>query len=109
MRLLLDENLPKRLKRDLSEHEIFSVRDKGWQGKENGELLKLLLDEQFDCLITFDKNLTYQQNFQKYSFPVVVLHAEDNSYAVLQQLVPAIKKTLSEKLRAGANIVKKES
>ena len=106
MRLLLDENLPKRLKRDLAEHEVFTVRDKGWQGKENGELLKLLLDEQFGCLITFDKNLTYQQNFQKYSLPVLVLHAEDNSYEVLRQLVPEIKRKLSEKLIFGANIVK---
>jgi len=28
MKLLLDENLPKRLKNDLSEHEIFTVREK---------------------------------------------------------------------------------
>jgi len=29
MRLLLDENLPKQLKLDFSEHEIFTVRSKG--------------------------------------------------------------------------------
>lgn len=27
MRLLLDENLPKRLKTDFSDHEIYTVRD----------------------------------------------------------------------------------
>jgi predicted nuclease of predicted toxin-antitoxin system len=32
MRLLLDENLPKRLKQDLKEHEIYTVADKGWTG-----------------------------------------------------------------------------
>lgn len=42
MRLLLDENLPKRLKLDLAEHSTFTVRDKKWTGKSNGELLKLL-------------------------------------------------------------------
>jgi predicted nuclease of predicted toxin-antitoxin system len=29
MKLLLDENLPKRLKLDFAEHEIYTVRDKG--------------------------------------------------------------------------------
>ena len=37
MKLLLDENLPKRLKADFPEHEIYTVRDKGWNGKKNGE------------------------------------------------------------------------
>jgi len=41
MRLLLDENLPKRLKADFPDHEIFTVREKGWNGIKNGELLKL--------------------------------------------------------------------
>ena len=48
MRLLLDENLPKRLKQDFPEHEIFTVRDKQWNGIKNGELLKLLVDNSFD-------------------------------------------------------------
>jgi len=60
MRLLLDENLPRRLKYDFSDHEIYTVRDKGWQGIKNGELLKLMTEEKFDALLTFDKNLQHQ-------------------------------------------------
>lgn len=41
MRLLLDENLPKRLKQDFADHEVFTVFDKEWNGIKNGELLKL--------------------------------------------------------------------
>ena len=41
MRLLLDENLPKRLKLDFPEHEIQTIRDKQWNGIKNGELMKL--------------------------------------------------------------------
>ena len=59
MRLLLDENLPKRLKLDFPEHEIFTVRDKHWNGIKNGELLKLLLENFFNALLTFDKNLQH--------------------------------------------------
>jgi len=32
MRLLLDENLPKRLKIDFSTHVVYTVREKGWNG-----------------------------------------------------------------------------
>jgi len=91
MKLLLDENLPKRLKLDFPEHEIYTVSDKGWNGKKNRELMKLLIAEKFDALFTFDKNLQYQQNFEKYSVPVLVLNASDNTYLTLSKLVPKIK------------------
>ena len=51
MRLLLDENLPKRLKQDFGEHEIYTVADKGWTGISNGKLLELLTLDKFDALL----------------------------------------------------------
>lgn len=48
MRLLLDGNLPKRLKSDFPEHDIFTVQEKEWDGIKNGELLKRMLDNSFD-------------------------------------------------------------
>jgi hypothetical protein len=80
MRLLLDENLPKRLKQDFLTHEVFTVREKSWNGIKKGELLKLLLEHSFDALLTFDKNLQHQQNFQKYTKSVFVLSAKMNTY-----------------------------
>jgi hypothetical protein len=47
MRLLLNENLPKRLKSDFREHEIYTVRDKGWNGIKNGQLLQPLIENGF--------------------------------------------------------------
>ena len=42
MKILLDENLPRKFKIDLGgEHEIKTVRDMNWLGKKNGELLEL--------------------------------------------------------------------
>jgi predicted nuclease of predicted toxin-antitoxin system len=101
MKLLLDENLPKKLKLDLSEYDIYTVRDKGWNGKRNGELMSLMVTDQFNALLTFDKNLQYQQNFNKYSLPVLVLNAEDNSYLTLVKLIPQIKEILSKELTSG--------
>ncbi|MFD1259023.1 hypothetical protein ACFQ3S_19625 [Mucilaginibacter terrae] len=86
MKLLLDENLPKRLKLDFAEHEVYTVRDKGWNGVKNGKLLKLLIEHSFDVLIIFDKNLQYQQSFDKYTITVFVLTAPINTYAELTKL-----------------------
>jgi hypothetical protein len=106
MRLLLDENLPKRLKQDLKEHEIYTAADQGWTGISNGKLLELLIKNQFDALLTFDKNLQYQQNFEKYTISVIVLNASDNSYATLKNLVDKIKSALTSELKAGPIEVK---
>jgi hypothetical protein len=86
MRLLLDENLPKRLKADFADHEIYTVRDKGWNGIKNGQLLQLMVDNGFHPLLTFDKNLQHQQNFQKYTLAVLVLSALNNTYLELTKL-----------------------
>lgn len=105
MKLLLDENLPKRLKIDLASHKVYTVRDMSWNGAKNGELLKLMDAENFDVLITFDKNLQYQQNFSKYSLPVLVLNARNNTYADLQVLMPQVLKTLHQFLKPGVTII----
>jgi hypothetical protein len=55
MKLLLDENLPKRLKQDFATHEIYTIGDMGWDAVKNGALLKLMIQEGFDALLTFDK------------------------------------------------------
>ena len=109
MRLLLDENLPKRLKQDFSEHEIFTVRDKYWNGIKNGDLLKLLVDNSFNALLTYDKNLQHQQNFSKYTITVFVLTAKINQYKELTKLTPKIKAYLkSEPMPIGPVVISSE-
>ena len=42
MRVLLDENLPRRLMREFGEGiEARTVGQRGWKGMENGKLLRL--------------------------------------------------------------------
>ena len=86
---------PKILKIDLGEFEVFSVREKGWEGKKNGEPLTLMLNDNINTLITFDKNLKHQQNFEKFPISVLVLIASDNTYLTLKNLIPKIKTFLS--------------
>ena len=98
MKLLLDENLPKRLKEDFPEHQVFTVRDLGWQGKKDGEILSLLRDNDFDVMLTFDKNLRYQQNLVKTEIRLIVLSASNNTYLVLTRLSIKIKEILNQKV-----------
>jgi len=64
-----------------------------------------MIDEGFDVLLTFDKNLQYQQNFKKYPISVLILNAEDNTYRTLKQLVPIIQKFLASDLNVGPTVV----
>ncbi len=90
MKLLLDENLPKRLKSLFPNHQVFTVREKQWNGIKNGQLLSLMLNNKFDALLTFDKNMQHQQNFSKYAIAVFVLTGSINTYEALKILVPKI-------------------
>ena len=47
MHILIDECLPKKLKRELQEHTVFTVQEKGWSSIENGDLLRIA-EEEFD-------------------------------------------------------------
>ncbi len=59
MKILLDENIPTKLRFDFSDaFQIITVKEMGWLGKKNGELLGLLTLNGFGCFVTIDKNLT---------------------------------------------------
>lgn len=57
MRILLDECVPRPLKRELSDYEVRTVVEMGWSGKKNGELLQLMTQAHFTILLTTDQNL----------------------------------------------------
>ena len=105
MRLLLDENLPKRLKTDFPNHEVFTVREKNWNGIKNGELLKLMLADNFDALLFFNKNLRHQQNFTNYPITVFLLIAVNNTYKLLKPLASQVNKILKEGKLASGSLV----
>jgi len=97
MKILLDESLPRKLRIDFRpEHEVWTVRDKGWLSKKNGELLRLMTDDNFEIFVTVDRNLSYQQNLKRLSVTIVVLVAKDNRLVTLRMLVPKIFERLSK-------------
>lgn len=88
MKILLDENLPRRLKFDFGYgQEVHTVQEMNWQGKNNGELLGLATFSGFDCFITLDKNLQFQQNLNRFSIFIIILDVPDSKYQTIQPLV----------------------
>ena len=99
MRLLLDECVPKRLKRELPGHDARTVQDLGWAGIKNGALLRLA-NGQFDALLTVDQGIEYQQNLSGLSISVVVMMALSNDVDDLRLLLPGVEDALA-KLQPG--------
>lgn len=95
MRLLLDECVPKRLRRELPDHQVRTVPEMGWAGKENGELLGAA-EAEFDVLVTVDQKLKYQQSVAGRSIAVVVLVTRRNKIEFLRPLVPDLERTLTQ-------------
>jgi hypothetical protein len=94
MRVLLDECVPRALRKELLGHDVKTVAEAGWAGVKNGELLQLAAG-QFDLLLTVDRNLEYQQNFAGVALAVIVIHAPSNDVAVLRPLMPAVLAAIS--------------
>jgi predicted nuclease of predicted toxin-antitoxin system len=104
VRVLLDECLPRRLKRELAGHEARTVPEMGWAGKKNGELLALAAAD-FDVFLTSDRNLSYQQNLDAFDIAVIVLLAVSNGIDDLRPLVPLVLERLPTAKRRGVTIV----
>ncbi|MBA3425479.1 MAG: DUF5615 family PIN-like protein [Rubrobacter sp.] len=84
MRVLLDEMLPRKLKRLLPEGvEAVTVREHGWDSKKNGELLALA-EKEFDVLLTTARGIPHQQDLSRFDLEVVVLSARSNRISDLE-------------------------
>jgi len=95
MRVLLDEYVPRPLKRDLADHVVSTVAEMRWKGIENGELLALIREAGFEAFVTVDQNLAYQQNLRAAGLRIVILVARTNKLNDLQPLIPSIRDALA--------------
>jgi predicted nuclease of predicted toxin-antitoxin system len=87
--VLLDECVPARLRRELPGFYVRAVKEYGWSGKENGELLRAAAGE-FEVFVTIDNNLIHQQNLRGISLGIIVLHAYSNNIEALRPLIPEL-------------------
>jgi predicted nuclease of predicted toxin-antitoxin system len=91
MKILLDECVTKRLKKHLEEYEVFTVRELELSGIKNGKLMTFCTENNFDILLTIDKNLMFQQNLDKYPIAIVVLNCLTSKIDELVTFLPSFK------------------
>ena len=93
-RVLLDENIDQELKKLFDEDfEVIAISEQGWQGKKNGELLRLASGE-FDAFVTMDKNLEHQQNLGVLNLAVIVIRAPSNAFPTVSMLMPKVNEAV---------------
>ena len=92
MRILFDHDVPRPLRRHLTDHEVDTARERGWAELSNGELLNEAEREGYQVLITADQKMTYQQNIARRTFGVVVLLS--NNWPQVREKVAAIQYAL---------------
>jgi predicted nuclease of predicted toxin-antitoxin system len=87
-RVLLDENLPARLRRSLPSVEAVSAEFMGWKGVRNGELVRRALAERFEVLVTADRALAWRPRAWA---PLGCVFVTPNDFASLRAVAAEIE------------------
>ncbi len=89
--MLLDECLPRKLKREFVGHEVFTIDEAGFKGLKNGSLIQSASEAGFEILVSVDKNIEHQQNKTNLPLAILVLSARTNR---LESLLPLMEEAL---------------
>lgn len=73
MKILLDQNIAKKLRSGLKPHLVMAAAQMGWAEIENGDLIRVAEEAGFEVLVTGDQNIFYQQNNKNRKIALVVL------------------------------------
>lgn len=92
---MLDECIPRPLRRELPDHEVRTVQEQGWDGQENGELLRLAAAAGFDVFLTADRGIEFQQQVPALGLAVVALRARSNDVNDLRPPMAAVRNAIA--------------
>jgi hypothetical protein len=93
VRVLLDECAPRKLRRELPDHEVKTLSEMGWAGIKNGPLLARAADE-FDAFLTVDQNIQHQQRLPVPGLAIIILRAGSNDIDALRPLMEEVRAIL---------------
>jgi len=97
VRILFDQGVPVPLRKKLTEHEVTTCKEKGWDQITNGDLIAQA-ETLFDAFVSTDQNLKYQQNLKNREIAILVLPT--TSWRKLEQNAATIKQAL-DTIKAG--------
>ena len=107
MKILLDECVTKRLKEHLKEYDVLTVRELNLSGIKNGMLMTFCVENNFDILLTIDKNLMFQQNLDQYPVTIVILNCRTSKIEELVTFLPSFKSQINSFQKQKAYIIEK--
>lgn len=98
MKLYLDENLSPKFRRLLTHDliEIYTFQFMTWQGKKNGELLRLLSEYQFRGIITSDKLMYSDQQLKNGQLHFFLIQSALDTPAARNPLFDLLNEFLTE-------------
>ncbi len=103
MRIFLDENVPRQLKRQLPDLDVTHISETSLLQLKNGQLL-LAIEPDFDVFVTYDRSLRFQNSLKSKNLAFIVLRAYRNRIEELVPLIPEIRAALGT-LRPGAIVI----
>jgi hypothetical protein len=89
-RVLLDENLPRKLRRELAECEVRTVQEEGWGSFKNGQLLGRA-QINFDVFLSGDSNLQHQQNPKRFEIGIVAVETVSLRFRDIMSAIDEIR------------------
>ena len=92
MKIVFDKCVPQPLRRHLPGHEIRTAEEMGWSTLENGDLIAAA-EQQFEAIITSDRQWKYQQNLSGRKLTILVLPT--NYLPAVLELAPKIRAALA--------------
>ncbi len=97
MKVLIDECCHKKLKSllTLPDIECKTVREIGYAGKKNGDLISLI-DGVYDVLVTLDGSIRDQQNIQGRRLSILRIRAKSSDISSIVPFIPEIISALRD-------------
>ncbi len=82
MKVLLDECVPRKLRREIANHEVRTVTESGWSGLKKWRASRIGRGR-VRCLPHVDQNLIFQQNQQRFNIGIILMAARNNRFKTL--------------------------
>jgi len=86
VRVLLDECLPARLKRELPGHAVSTVPEVGWRSSKDSQLLRFA-DKNFDVFVTIDQGMERENDLSAFRLGFVVASVRSNRLIDFQPIL----------------------
>jgi len=92
MKLYLDENLSPKYRHafDSERMQLFTYQFMGWQGKKNGELLRLLSIHGFRGVITSDQSMYSNNQLSQHRLHFFLIHSASDTSSARMPLMDSL-------------------